>query len=105
MKIINKQDRGKFAIATESVPESEINLDFNPLINQFELTGDYYLIHWQARAKGYRQWGIYRTCDDSYHSRLKIPMAYGGWSTLQLEDATATTLPSAVLFFKGSLKL
>lgn len=105
MKIINRLAKAKFALATESVPNSDITLDFNPVINFFELTGDYYLIHWQARPKGYRQWGVYRALDDSYHSRLYIPTAYGGWSTLQLEDATAVTLPSAVILFRGSISL
>lgn len=105
MKLITKLERAKFALSTEFIPNSDIQLDFNPLINQFELTGDYYLIHWQARPKGYREWGIYRAVDDSYHSLPKIPVVYGGWSSLELDDATAATLPSAVVLFRGSLRL
>lgn len=105
MKLITKLARAKFAIATEFVAESGIQLDFNPIINQFELTGDYYLIHWQARPKGYREWGVYRAVDDSYHSLPKIPTVYGAWSSLQLNDVTTVTLPSAVILFRGSLRL
>ncbi|MEY2832268.1 MAG: hypothetical protein RLZZ574_1526, partial [Cyanobacteriota bacterium] len=96
MKLITKLAPAKFALATEFIPKSELELDFNPIISQFELTGNYYLIHWQARPKGYREWGVYRAVDDSYHSLPKIPTVYGGWSSLQLDDATTVTLPSAV---------
>lgn len=105
MKLITKLERAKFALATEFIANSELELDFNPIIKQFELKGDYYLIHWQARPKGYREWGVYRAVDDSYHSLPKIPIAYGGWSSLQLDDAITNTLPSAVVLFRGSLRL
>jgi hypothetical protein len=105
MKLITKLAPRKFELATEFVAKSQLQLDFNPIINQFALTGNYYLIHWQARPKGYREWGIYRAVDDSYHSLPEIPTAYGGWSSLQLDDATTDTLPSAVVLFRGSLRL
>lgn len=108
MKLITKLERAKFKIATvaqQLIPNSELELDFNPLISEFKLTGDYYLLHWQARPKGYREWGIYRAVDDSYHSLPKIPTCYGGWSTLQLDDGEAMTLPSAVLLIRGNLRL
>lgn len=90
-------------VTTIDVPNSELQLDFNPIIEQFKLLGDYYLIHWQARPKGHREYGIYTSVDDSYRSTDKIPIRYGGMACYQLDDATANTIPSAVIYFKGHL--
>ena len=55
MKTITKVSTAKFKITTEQVANSELLLDFNPVIEEFELKGNFYLIHWQARPKGHRQ--------------------------------------------------
>lgn len=104
MKTISKVAPAVFKISTPDVPNSELTLNFDRVIEEFKLSGNFYLIHWQARPKGFREWGIYSSLDDSYISTDKIPTSFGGWSTLQLNDATATTVPSAVIYFKGSIK-
>ena len=104
MKTITKIDKGLFKVIETEKPEAELMLDFAKVIDEFELNGDFYLIHWQARPKGFRQWGIYNSKTDTYTSTEVIPTCYGSWSTLQLNDKTATTIPSAVILFKGYLK-
>ena len=105
-KVIQKTGFAKFKISTKNVPNSTLDLDFNPVIEQFNLKGDYYLIHWQARPKGHRQWGIYNSRDDSYTSTLDTKhLNYGGWQPLQLDDKTANSIPSAVVFFQGQIRL
>ncbi len=103
MKRIEKIAKAKFSVTTEGVLNSNLLLDFNPLIDEFKLSGDFYLIHWQARPKGYRQYGIYSSKDDSYRSLDHLPTRYGGFSLLQLDDLTATTIPSAAIGFRGHL--
>ena len=98
MKIINKLGFAKFKISTSGIPNSFIELDFNPLIETFNLTGNYILIHWQAMPKGHREWGIYSSKDDSYRSVAEFCANFGKVKSLQLEDATAKTVPSAVLY-------
>lgn len=102
MKTITKLDTAKFKIV-ETETNTELMLDFAKIIAQFELQGDFYLIHWQARPKGYREWGVYSSKTDTYTSTEHIPTSYGGCSTLQLDDKTASTIPSAVLLFKGHI--
>ena len=104
MKTVHKISKAKFMVTTVDVPNGELQLDFNPVIEQFKLGGDFYLIHWQARPKGYREYGIYTSVDDSYRSTDKIPTSYGGMACLQLDDMTASTIPSAVIYFKGHLR-
>ena len=104
MKTITKIDTAKFKVIETEKPEAELMLDFAKVIDEFELDGDFYLIHWQARPKGFREWGIYSSKTDTYTSTEHIPTCYGGCSTLQLDDKTATTIPSAVLLFKGYIK-
>ncbi len=98
MKQITKIQRAKFKVATPGVTGSELELDFQPVIDQFKLEGDFILIHWQARPKGYREWGIYSSRDDNYRSTSELAINLATVKSLQLDDATAKTIPSAVLY-------
>ncbi|MBW4535184.1 MAG: hypothetical protein KME09_14715 [Pleurocapsa minor HA4230-MV1] len=105
MKTIQHITNAKFKVNTQGVENSELILDFQPIIDKFKLTGDFKLIHWQARPKGHREFGIYSSVDDSYRSTDNLSKAgYGSVQFLQLDDATANTLPSAVILHRGNLK-
>ena len=104
MKTITKLSTAKFKVVETEKPDTELILDFQTVIDEFNLKGNFYLIHWQASPKGFREWGIYSSKNDTYTSTKKIPICYGGWSTLQLDDKTASTIPSAVLLFTGYIK-
>ena len=105
MKIVQRISKAKFKISTLDVKDSSLELDFNPIIDQFKLTGDFKLIHWQARPKGYREFGIYFSVDDSYKStdNLSKP-GYGSLLFLQLNDKSDNALPSAVICHRGTLR-
>ena len=105
MKIVQRISKAKFKISTLDVRDSSLELDFNPIIDQFKLTGDFKLIHWQARPKGYREFGIYFSVDDSYKStdNLSKP-GYGSLLLLQLNDKSDNALPSAVICHRGTLR-
>ena len=110
MKKIQKIAPRKFKVSTLDVPGADIELDFNPLVERFNLNQgrqDYKLIHWQGRPKGDRQWGIYDPVEDSYICGVfeDHRTMYGGTRLLMLDDSTANTLPSAVLYFVGSLPI
>jgi len=47
--------------------------------------------------KGHRQWGIYSSRDDSYRSMAEV-IINSSVKSLQLDDASAKSIPSAVLF-------
>ena len=98
MKQITKIQKAKFKVATPGVTNSELELDFQPIINHFNLEGNFILIHWQARPKGHREWGIYSSKDDSYRSTSELAINWANVKSLQLDDATAKTIPSAVLY-------
>ncbi len=103
MKLIHKIATAKFKVSTPGVNGSELELDFNPIIDQFKLEGNFTLIHWQARPKGHREWGIYSSKDDSYRSVAELTINYVTVRSLQLDDATAKTIPSAVLYTSEDL--
>ncbi len=102
MKTIQKLSKAKFKINTDNIPNSELELDFNPIIDEFDLKGNFLLIHWQAKPKGYRKWGIYSSKGDRYYSLTSIEMERWTGKTLQLDDLTASTVPSAVLLVKNA---
>lgn len=98
MKVIQKTGAAKFRVSTPGVSSSDLDLDFNPLIKEFNLVGSFTLIHWQAKPKGYREWGIYSSRDDSYQSVAELKVNVATCRSLQLDDLTATSIPSAVLY-------
>lgn len=105
MKTIQHIAHAKFKVITPRIENSELMLDFQPIIDKFKLIGDFKLIHWQARPKGHREFGIYSSIDDSYRSTDNVDKAgYGSLQLLQLNDATANTIPSAVILHRGNLR-
>jgi hypothetical protein len=105
MKTIQHLARAKFKISTSGIVNSELVLDFQPIIDEFKLTGDFKLIHWQAKPKGHREFGIYNSIDDSYRSTsFLVKASYGSLQLLQLDDAKDNALPSAVILHRGNLR-
>ncbi len=102
MKTIQKLSKAKFKVSSYNVPNSELELDFNPIIEEFNLEGDFLLIHWQAKPKGYRRWGIYSSRSGLYYSVVSIDIERWTGKTLQLDDMTASTVPSAVLLVNNA---
>ena len=102
-KTIIKLEYAKFKIINHEVPDSILELNFKPLIHKFALRRhNDFLLHWQAKPKGYREWGIYSLKDDNYYSIKSITLNRVLQETLQLDDATADTVPSAVIQVKNA---
>jgi hypothetical protein len=103
MKSVTKISKARFRVVTPEIANSKLVVNFNPIIDEFNLKGNFYLIHWQARPKGYRQWGIYSSKDDTYTSTEQPPKSHGLVQYLMLNDRAAYTIPSAVVLFLGDL--
>lgn len=98
-KIITRTGKGRFRIITPDPRPFQLILNFNPLIERFKLKGTYQLIHWQARPKGTREWGIYNSLDDSYRSLENFQIS-GNFKSLQIPDSEANSIPSAVILLQ-----
>lgn len=98
-KQIKKLGLARFNVTTINIANSQLILDFNPIISKFNLKGNFTLIHWQARPKGYREWGIYSSDTDSY---ISVPgfEIQGLFKSLQIKDQDAVSIPSAVLYLQ-----
>lgn len=99
-KIITRFGKARFRVVTPEARNHQLILNFNPLIKQFNLSGNFQLIHWQAKPKGFREWGIYNALDDNYQS-LSGFQIQGVFKSLQLPDKTAVSVPSAVLLISS----
>lgn len=120
-KIINRDgfNYGVFIVKTEEWQETSpgefqyvqiasLELDFNPIIaalSEREKLYNYRLLHWQALPKGDREWGIFDPVNNSYVCSVfeDHVTAYGAVKMIMLDDETANTIPSAVIYFVGSL--
>jgi hypothetical protein len=83
------------------LPDSRLKLSFAPLIEAFALSGQFCLLHWQAKPKGLRRFGVYCSTSDSYtgidHDRLKINAS---GEALQISEQQHKTVPTAVLLYR-----
>lgn len=116
MKQISKTGFRQFRVNTTIYERGgttifNLDLDFNPVIDALsdreKAYEDYLIIHWQGAPSGQREWGIYNPHDDSYKCSVfpDHPTMYGGSRMVMLDDTTATTKPSAVIYFVGSLSV
>lgn len=105
-KIINL-GYGKFSISWNTQKESNLNLqlDFNPLIEKYNLKGrSHLLIHWQAKPKGIRRWGIFDILNNKYYAALgtDIILEIGiKCSFLEVSESLISSSPSACLLFEN----
>jgi len=78
--------------------EANLNLDFEPLIKAFvkKDDDDVYLIHWQARPKTIRRWGVYHVKTRTYTCADSVRII-GSSIGCQLDESEVKTLPTAVL--------
>lgn len=105
MQIIKKLGKAQFKCWWEEAPTEIMELDFNPLLSEFNLRGKaYFLLHWQGVPFGFRQWGIYDCLKDAYFSigtnatEISVPC-----KLLQIPDQfTNGKRPSAVICYQGS---
>lgn len=79
-----------------------LTVDFNPFIQRFKLSGNIALLHWQARPKNMRTWGLFNLNDDTYEILLGETQnfAYEGiFTLLELPEMQYNTVPTSVILF------
>jgi len=83
-----------------------LKLNFDVLIDYFQLTGSFCLLHWQARPKYLRRWGIYCSQFDQYYScdydKVIFPDSYQ-LQLLQINERTTHRVPTAVILIPDSV--
>lgn len=82
---------------------SGLIVNFMPFIPHVGESQNYLLMHWQAKPKFGRRWGVFAKQMDgmeSYRSFLEVNCSGKPFETLQLEDSLSS-VPSAVLYFPG----
>lgn len=94
---------GKVKLTYPTMPDFLLEMDFNPLIDRFRLRNDFCILHWQAKPKGERRWGVYDRRADNYTSlkydQLQITVVP---TALQVDENIIKTVPTAVMLFPNS---
>ncbi len=93
----------KVSLTYPHLLDFELKMDFNPIIDKFNLAGKFCLLHWQAKPFGLRRWGIYDGGIDKYFAATWdcIDVNCSG-IPLQLDETIVKTVPTAVIYFKNS---
>lgn len=88
--------------------DKSLKLNFDLIIEHFNLSGHFCLLHWQARPKFLRRWGLYSSDVDSYYScdydKLLFPDLCQ-IHLLQLNEREFTKVPTAVIHFPHALAI
>lgn len=101
--IITKTGQSQFNLEWENIADSTINLDFRPLQKEYNLSGVYCFLHWQAKPKGLRRFGVYESLNDNYlsvDSKDLLIAPYLKSGVLQIDEKINTTLPTAVMIYE-----
>ena len=88
--------------ASGTVPDSTITLDFNPLIKEviakYGLLKNYCFMHWQAKPKGLRRFGVYDSATQNYLAGSGLTTELPSYS-IQIDEKIHSTLPTAVMCY------
>lgn len=76
------------------VNDSEIKIDFNPIIQELNLVDNFAICHYQARPKGLRRWGL--LYKGEYFSLDKI-VSKIPYTTALLDEKAIALPPNAVI--------
>lgn len=94
---------GKVLLTYPTMPDFNLAMDFNPIIEKFRLHDRFCLLHWQAKPFGERRWGVFDGGTDNYvsvkYSELELNVVP---QLLQIDEKIIKTVPTAVLFFDNS---
>ena len=94
---------GEVKLTYPAISDFLLEMNFNPLIDQFRLHGNFCILHWQAKPKGERRWGVYDGGVDNYtslkHDQLQLQVVP---QLLQVDENIIKTVPTAVLVFLNS---
>lgn len=98
---------GRVRLTYPHLPDFELKMDFNPIIERFNLTGNFCLLHWQAKPFGLRRWGAYDGGKDKYHA-IAWNCIHNDCSSprfLQIDEEQVKTVPTAVMLFADATVL
>lgn len=82
--------------------ETALILDFKPFIETFTLDEGCCLIHWQAKPKYHRRWGVFDSQKQTYEAFLSLSLE-GSFEAIQLNESEVLTVPTAVLIARSPL--
>jgi hypothetical protein len=90
---------GEIRLTYDSLPDFELNLNFNPIIEKLRLNSlNFCLLHWQAKPFCLRRYGVYD--GKRYVSTLGRNLNIRAFPVpIEIEEKSIKTIPTAILFF------
>jgi hypothetical protein len=83
------------------IPDSELTLDFNPILECLGFTGSFCLLHYQAKPKFLRRFGVY--CNGFYFSTNQTIASSCTSLAVVLDESKLILPPNAVIAYPNSV--
>lgn len=99
-KIVKVSDR-KYSLRWFGQKDPLI-MDFNPIVSKYGLFGNFVLLHWQAKPKFLRTWGLYDGGKDQYfvvNTDLILPERQA--LLVDVDEKLIATVPTAMILYDG----
>jgi hypothetical protein len=104
--IVRKLSPYRFTLTYPDDPEFVLRMNFQPIVDGFSLTGNYSLLHWQAKPKGLRRWGCFsmRDGETQYQAFQEVSLGeFGYFRGIQVNENLVRTVPTAVLWLPNAV--
>jgi hypothetical protein len=100
-QVVEKQSHTQFVVYWEEQPEVKLTLSFDDIIRMHKLSGQYCLIHWQAKPFGLRRFGVYDSLGRYTPLDWNQLIPYSGETEiLQVDETLSKRIPVAVMCIK-----
>ena len=100
---ITTLDYGRFAVQwnIKGQEQFSLNLNFNPIIANYNLEKKGILLHWQARPKMIRRWGVFDLATGEYvcSKGKDIVIIDSSCRLLDVDERLVASIPTACIYF------
>lgn len=98
-----KKNKYRFNIWIKNTEGSSIDLNFKPVIEEHNLTGNFVIIHYQPKPFGLRSFGVYTSQDGGQYSKIENYITNKASKSIKVNEFKfPNARPSAVILFENA---
>lgn len=102
---IRKLSEYRFMIEYRDLPDTRLIMNFEPCVTAANATDNYCLLHWQAKPRGHRRFGIFnKFAGETNYASTDQPLIAADLNiqAIQVDELSLNTIPTAMLYFPNT---